>query len=89
MLNLLEGSTVKFPAPKNWNKTDVCISKDIPIFATGKSKLVSRNLDPLENEMMDHRWVYYTLHWQIPKDDQEEFKECGRCFAQLVLLSEV
>ena len=40
LLLLLEGETVKLPAPKNHFTTDVVISSDVPIFATLKAPIV-------------------------------------------------
>ena len=40
LLLLLEGETVKLPAPKNHFATDVVISSDVPIFATSKAPIV-------------------------------------------------
>ena len=40
LLLLLEGETVKLPAPKNHFTTDVVISSDVPIFATSKAPIV-------------------------------------------------
>ena len=37
---LLEGETVKLPAPKSQYSTDVVIDTDIPIFATSKSPIM-------------------------------------------------
>ena len=37
LLNLLEGKPVHIATPKNHFKTDAVITKDTPIFATGKS----------------------------------------------------
>ena len=39
LLLLLEGETVKLPAPKNQFSSDVIIAKDMPIFASSKSRI--------------------------------------------------
>ena len=39
LLLLLDGETVKLRATKNHFTTDVEISNDVPIFATGKDKI--------------------------------------------------
>ena len=42
MLNLLEGETVKLPAPKNMFSEDVIITSDVAIFATSIFKIQHR-----------------------------------------------
>ncbi len=37
LLLLLEGQPVHFPTPKNHYKDDICLTRDTPIFATGKA----------------------------------------------------
>ena len=39
LLLLLEGELVKVPSPKNQFACDVCINKDIPVFATNERKI--------------------------------------------------
>ena len=60
LLNLLEGEPVHKPTPKNHFKTDAVITKDTPIFATGKSgkmyKAAYNARDPVEDEMMAACW---------------------------------
>ena len=43
MLLLLEGTTVKLPAPKNIYSEDIVISTDVAIFATSKSPIKHRS----------------------------------------------
>ena len=92
-LNLLEGITVHLPAPKNNYKSDIELKTDIPIFATSKERIsyVGRynTTDPMETEMMMARWKVFEFNYQIPQDEQENISPCGKCFADLVFLSEV
>ena len=89
LLLLLEGEPVHFPSPKNHFKNDVCLTKDTPIFATGKSLIrfcgpynVS---DPVEDEMMAARWKVFKFTNQIPQEKQITMYPCPKCFAELVL----
>ena len=63
------------PAPKNLYANDICISSDVPVFATGKSpiKYIGRGQsgDVIENEMMDARWKFFKFHAQIAEADQK------------------
>ena len=89
LLNLLEGEPVHIPSPKNHFKTDAVITKDTPIFATGKSvityKAAYNARDPVEDEMMAVRWNVYKFTYQIPDKDQKDILACPKCFAQMVL----
>ena len=59
ILLLLEGETVKLPAPKNIYSEDIAISNDVAIFATTKSSIKHRShynaSDDKETEMMAAR----------------------------------
>ena len=89
LLLLLEGEPVHIPTPKNHYKDDVCIVKDTPIFATGKSVITYQGSyntrDPVEDEMMAERWKVFKFTRQIPPKDQKEILPCPKCFAQMVL----
>lgn len=94
LLLLLEGQAVHLPAPKNNYSKDICISKDIPIFATSKSRIQfqgrgSQQTDPIENEMMDARWKVFEFFKQIPADQQLELPPCPKCFSDLTLVGEL
>lgn len=88
LLLLLEGETVKLPAPKNHFSTDVIITSDIPIFATGKEKIKFRGsynaIDDRETAMMDSRWRYVKFTHVFEKKDQKQIAPCTVCFAKLV-----
>ena len=89
-LLLLEGETVKLPAPKNHFAEDILLdaSNDIPIFATGPNKIeFTRQSADFEREtdMMDSRWHVIKLTHVFKKEDQIEIPPCKRCFAKLVL----
>ena len=63
LLLLLDGETVKLPAPKNYFSADIVIDTDVPIFATSKCEIVYKgpfntNVDR-ETEMMANRWNVY------------------------------
>ena len=90
LLLLLEGETVKLPAPKNHFATDVVISSDVPIFATSKAPIVFKtpyNIeDERETEMI--RWRMIRFKHAFEEKDQKKVEPCGRCFARLVLMGE-
>lgn len=92
-LLLLEGQPVHLPTPKNNYCTDICVSTDIPIFATGKStiKFIGRGNkeDPKEDEMMAVRWKVFEFFHQIEEREQKDVPSCEKCFAELVLCSAI
>ena len=92
LLLLLEGETVKLPAPKNQYAGDVVICKDTPIFATSKDKVRYRGSyntsDERETEMMSVRWKVVEFHHQIAQSEQKYVPPCERCFAELILTGE-
>ena len=65
LLLLLEGEIVKLPSPKNHYANDVCINKDIPIFATSKRpiELVGKYQfgNRGENEMVAVQWKIFQI----------------------------
>ena len=89
LLLLLEGETVKLPAPKNLYSQDVCIDGDVAIFATGKSPIVFKGpynaVDRVEDDMMASRWKVFHLSHQFAEAEQKKVEPCSRCFADLVL----
>ena len=93
LLLLLEGDTVRLPAPKNHFATDIVIDKDIPVFATSKGSIryVGRfnTPDEKEQEMMDSRWKIIKLKHQFQSYEQKQVQPCGRCFAELALMGEL
>ena len=92
LLLLLEGETVKLPAPKNHFIEDIVINSDIPIFATSKSKIRYRgpynSEDDRETAMMDSRWRIVEFKHVFGQNEQKEIKPCRACFAKLVLMGE-
>ena len=92
LLLLLEGDTVKLPAPKNHYIADVIIDTDVPIFATSKSKITYRgpfnSTDDRESEMMDSRWKIVEFKHEFKEEEQKVIKPCGHCFAKLVLMGD-
>ena len=61
----------ELPSPKNQFGSDACINKDIPIFATNKSKIEHvgkhSNCDKRETKMMDVRWKIFEIYHRIPQ----------------------
>ena len=92
-LLLLEGEMTKLPAPKNYFSKDICITSDIPIFATSKEIIRFKgpnNLrDDREDTMMAHRWKNFHFFMGIHEEDQIDIKPCARCFAELILNGEL
>jgi len=93
LLLLLEGETVKLPAPKNQFSKDIEISTDIPIFATSKEAVMYKGpnnfRDDREDRMMEVRWKIFRLNVEITEDQQKCIQPCGRCFAELVFTGEI
>ena len=93
LLLLLEGHTVKLPAPKNVYTKDVCINTDVPIFASADEEFVlyarDGKINQRETEMMSVRWRVYKFSRTIPKSEQIELKPCPRCFAEFVFMDEI
>ena len=77
LLLLLEGETVKLPAPKNIYTNDVIINSDVAIFATSKCEVTYRgpyNMhDPQEDAMMAARWKVFQFRYQF-KEEQQKHK---------------
>ena len=88
-LNLLEGQTVHLAAPKTHYARDICITQDIPIFATSISMVkYSGKSDNCqgENAMMEARWKAFELRVPIPRGKQIDLDGCARCFAELCFI---
>ena len=88
LLQVLEGDTVHFPAPKNVMNKDIVLDKDTPFFATSDAPLAlikGGSIDRINTEMMQVRWHTFQLHQQIPQNEQKEIKACNSCFAKLII----
>ena len=89
LLLLLEGETVKLPAPKNHFAKDVVIDTDVPIFATSKSPIIYKGPfnveDERETDMMNSRWGIIKFKHVFVQKDHQKVKPCGSCFTKLVL----
>lgn len=89
LLLLLEGEKVKFPAPRNLFKDDVCISGNVAIFATSKSEIKFKgtynSTDNQEDEMMRSRWRVFNFAHVFKEKDQKQVEACGVCFANFIL----
>ena len=89
LLLLLEGETVKLPAPKNHYAKDVIIEGDVPIFATSKERVTwygpNNKTCELEDKMMDIRWKRFNFQHQFSEEEKKDIKPCPRCFTKLVL----
>lgn len=90
LLLLLEGETVKLPAPKNFYAEDVIINSDVAIFATAKESIrykgPYKTTDPGEDAMMSVRWNIIKFHHEFSEKEQKVVKPCARCFAELALM---
>ena len=93
LLLLLEGETVKLPAPKNHFNSDIVIDTDVPIFATSKCEIVYKGpfntTDERETDMMANRWNVYKFKHVFQQHHQREIKPCRCCFAKLALLCRI
>ena len=94
LLLLLEGETVKLPAPRNFFKDDICIRSEdnVAIFATSvdviKYKGSYNVRDTREDDMMASRWKVFRLYYKFAEEKQIKVKPCGNCFANFVMPSE-
>ena len=93
LLLLLEGETVRLPAPKNHFASDIVVDSDIPIFATGKEKIKFKGLhntiDEREDKMMDCRWKIFQFFHEFTEGNAKSIHPCGKCFAKLTLMGEL
>ena len=75
LLLLLEGQTVHLASPENHYASDINISSDAPIFATGKSRIAFRgrgnSTASIEDDMMAARWIVFEFFHQIPVEKQK------------------
>ena len=89
LLLLLEGETVKLPAPKNHFAADVVISSAVPIFATSKAPIVFKGPynveDERETEMISSHWRMIRFKHAFEEKDKKKVEPCGRCFATVGL----
>jgi len=88
MLQLLEGDVMHLPAPKNFCKRDIELSKDTPVFATADAPMVlikGGGIDRANTEMMNVRWRFFHFWRQIPPAEQRQLIPCGPCFATFIL----
>ena len=92
LLLLLEGETVRLPAPKNHFSSDVVLDSDVPIFATSKCPIIYKGPcnfeDKRETEMMNSRWRMVHFKHVFEEKDQKNVAPCGSCFAKLILLEQ-
>ena len=88
MLQLLEGDVVHLPAPKNFTKRDIELTKDTPVFATADAPIVLVKggvVDQANTKMSNVRWKFIRFWRQIPPSEQLNLVPCGHCFSWLVL----
>ena len=92
LLLLLEGDTVKLPAPKNRFAEDIRIDSDVAIFATSKREVkytgTYNTTDDVETEMMAARWKLFRFKHQFEQSVQKKVPPCPKCFTELVFLEE-
>ena len=96
LLNLLEGFTVKLPAPMNTYAENIFIKSDVPIFATGpdpirwyayKSDEVRRSKHTKEDDQIDCRFKTFELTRTIPVNERvEDIPDCPHCFAKMAYI---
>lgn len=87
LLQLLEGDTVNFAAPKNWSSSDVTFTKDTPIFATSISEVTSKKTGEegvRENAMMAVRWKVFRFTHSIKESNVVECDPCKCCYAHFI-----
>ena len=94
---LLEGETLKLPAPKNIYIENIVISTDVAIFQTSKSSSKYRGSynasvwrqgqGDRETEMMAVRLKNYNFGHQFSQPEQKNLPPCPRCFAKLVFFN--
>lgn len=87
-LLLLEGDTVHLPAPKTHFAQDICLTNDVPIFATSSSEIkyiTGKVVSQRESNMMDVRWNVVKFHHVISESEQKTIPPCKHCFANFVL----
>ena len=93
LLLLLEGDTVKLPAPKNRFAEDIKITSDVAIFATSRKEVkftgTYNTTDDVETEMMAARWKPFFFKHQFAESKQKKPPPCPKCFTNLVFLEEV
>ena len=73
---MLEGKTVKLPAPKNIYSEDIVISNDVLMFGTSKTSIKHRRepynaSDDRETEMVAARWENYEFRNQFSPQKQD------------------
>ena len=88
LLQLLEGDSMHLPAPKNFCKRDIEMTRDTPVFATADAPLTlvkGTSIDRANTEMRNVRWHFFNFWRQIPQCEQLQLVPCGRCFAELIL----
>ena len=97
----MEGSTPTFGGAasssaltkKKVFSSDICISNDIPVFATIKSEIRYKGFynstDTTEDEMMAAHWKVFKFFHKIPAKEQKDMQPYARCFADLALTVEL
>jgi len=85
LLNLLEGAPVHISAPKTHFSEDILWTKDTPIFCTTNARIRKYEhgqINEIETEMMDARWVVFPLRHQFR--DPKKIKCCCKCFTEFL-----
>ena len=89
LLQVLEGDTVHFSAPKNVMSKDIVLEKDTPFFATSDALLAlikGGTINRINTEMMHVRWRMFQLYRQILKEQQKEMAVCSSRFAKFIIM---
>ena len=86
-LQKLRGQQIHLSSPRNHFVIPkvVCINKDNPIVATGKSSIKytrrGQTTDATEIEMMTFSWNVFNFFDQTPQQKQEVIAFSGKCFS--------
>ena len=88
LLQVLEGDTVHFPAPKKCDEQGHCPRERYTVLCNKRCPTCtyqSGSIDRINTEMMQVRWHTFQLHRQIPQNEQKEIKTCNSFFAKLII----
>lgn len=87
LLQLLEGDTVNFPAPKNISAKDISLKADTPVVATSSDEISfikSNILNERQTTMMANRWKKFQFTVSMREEEIKECNPCKACYARFV-----
>ena len=80
---------LKLPVPKNFFSENICISSDIPIFATSKSMIKFckpyNTTDDMEDDIMKDKWRAFGCSHVFPGEDYKKVLAWRKCFCNLIV----